>query len=45
MAERLLPIDDDPDTAGFWDAAKRRELVVRFEELDDGVVLPQWEPV
>jgi uncharacterized OB-fold protein len=29
MTERLLPVDDDRDTGGFWDAAKRHELVVR----------------
>jgi uncharacterized protein len=29
MAERLLPVTDDHDTAGFFDGAKRGELVVR----------------
>jgi uncharacterized OB-fold protein len=30
MTERLLPIeDDDRDTGGFWEAARRHELVVR----------------
>ena len=27
--QRILPIDDDYDTGGFFDAAKRGELVVR----------------
>jgi uncharacterized OB-fold protein len=26
---RLVPVDDDPDTGGYWEAAKRGELVVR----------------
>ena len=26
---RILPVDDDHDTGGFWDAAKRGQLVVR----------------
>jgi uncharacterized OB-fold protein len=26
---RILPVDDDPDTGGFWEAARRGELVVR----------------
>lgn len=26
---RPLPVDDDRDTGGFWEAARRRELVVR----------------
>jgi uncharacterized OB-fold protein len=26
---RLLPVEDDVDTAGFWEAARRGELVVR----------------
>jgi uncharacterized OB-fold protein len=25
---RLVPVQDDVDTAGFWDAARRRELAV-----------------
>lgn len=29
IAGRVLPVVDDPDTAGFWEAAARRELVVR----------------
>jgi uncharacterized OB-fold protein len=29
VSDRLLPVDDDRDTGGFWDAAKRHELVVR----------------
>jgi uncharacterized OB-fold protein len=28
-ARRILPADDDRDTAGFWEAARRHELVVR----------------
>ena len=28
-ATRLVPVDDDRDTAGFWEAARRHELVVR----------------
>ncbi len=27
-ATRLVPVDDDRDTAGFWEAARRHELVV-----------------
>jgi uncharacterized protein len=27
--ERLLPVDDDRDTGGFFEAARRQELVVR----------------
>jgi uncharacterized OB-fold protein len=26
---RVLPVEDDRDTAGFWEAARRKELVVR----------------
>jgi uncharacterized OB-fold protein len=26
---RLLPVEDDRDTGGFWEAAKRHKLVVR----------------
>ena len=26
---RILPVDDDDDTGGFWDAAKQGQLVVR----------------
>jgi uncharacterized protein len=26
---RVLPAEDDRDTAGFWEAARRRQLVVR----------------
>jgi len=26
---RLLPVQDDPETAGFWEAASRHELVIR----------------
>jgi len=26
---RIVPVDDDHDTGGFWDAAKRGQLVVR----------------
>jgi uncharacterized OB-fold protein len=29
MDARLLPVDDDRDSAGFWEAARRHELVVR----------------
>jgi uncharacterized OB-fold protein len=28
-AERLLPVDDDLDTGGFFEAARRHELAVR----------------
>lgn len=28
-AGRLLPVDDDPDTGGFFDAARRGELTIR----------------
>ncbi len=28
--DRLAPVEDDRDTAGFWAAARRRELAVRF---------------
>jgi uncharacterized OB-fold protein len=28
-AARLLPVDDDHDTGGFWAAAKEHQLVVR----------------
>jgi hypothetical protein len=29
MSRPLLPVDDDPDTAGFFEAARRHELVIR----------------
>jgi uncharacterized OB-fold protein len=29
MSERLLPVNDDRDTGGFFEAARREELVVR----------------
>jgi hypothetical protein len=29
MAARLLPVDDDRDTGGFWQAARDHRLVVR----------------
>jgi uncharacterized OB-fold protein len=29
LAMRMLPVSDDPETAGFWEAAARHELVVR----------------
>jgi len=28
-APRILPVEDDPDSAGFFEAARRGELVVR----------------
>jgi uncharacterized protein len=37
-SSRLVPVQDDVDTAGFWDAARRGELVVRACE-DCGTVL------
>jgi uncharacterized protein len=29
VARRLLPVDDDPDTGGFWAAARDHRLVIR----------------
>jgi uncharacterized OB-fold protein len=33
-----LPVEDDPDTAGFWEAARRHELAVRACERCDAVI-------
>jgi uncharacterized OB-fold protein len=30
VTPRLLPVDDDRDTGGFWAAARRRELAVQM---------------
>jgi uncharacterized OB-fold protein len=37
-APRLVPVDDDHDTGGFWAAARRRELVVRMCNGCDAVL-------
>lgn len=37
-AQRLLPVDDDIDTGGFFEAARRNELVIRMCNGCDAVL-------
>ena len=47
----LVELDDHPSVRfvgflpGAADLADGQAMRVRFEELDDGIVVPQWEPV
>lgn len=38
MADRLLPVIDDRDTGGFFEAARRHELVVRVCDRCDALL-------
>jgi uncharacterized protein len=38
LTARLLPVEDDPDTGGFWEAARRHELVIRVCSACDAVL-------
>jgi uncharacterized OB-fold protein len=38
LTTRLVPVGDDPDTGGFWEAAKRHELVIRACAACDAVL-------